>query len=61
MLYFFEVLQSASAAFKIAAYSVYIALILFCTFYIRKHFVKNEQEKLNLMIDRLMRLQEQFD
>jgi MFS family permease len=61
ILYFFEVLQNSSTAFKVAAYSVYVALILFCTFYIRGHFVKNEQEKLNLMIDRLVRLQEQFD
>ncbi|MDB5118448.1 MAG: hypothetical protein JWQ79_3940 [Mucilaginibacter sp.] len=61
ILYFSEVLQNASETFKIAAYSVYTALILFCTFYIRRHFVKNEQEKLNLMIDRLMRLQDQFD
>jgi hypothetical protein len=61
LLYFFEVLQSASTAFKIAAYSIYTALILFCTFYIRTNFVKGEQEKLGLMIDRLMRLQDQFD
>ncbi len=61
LLYFFEVLQSSSSAFKTAAYSVYIAFVLFCTFYIRRHFVKTEQEKLNLMIDRLIRLQGQFD
>jgi hypothetical protein len=61
LLYFFEVLESTSAAFKITAYSVYVALILFATFYIRGQFVKNEQEKLSLMIDRLMRLQDQFD
>ena len=61
LLYFFEVLQSSSAAFKTAAYSVYVVFILFCTFYIRRHFVKTEQEKLNLMIDRLIRLQNQFD
>ena len=61
LLYFFEVLQSSSVAFKTAAYSVYVVFILFCTFYIRRHFVKTEQEKLNLMIDRLIRLQNQFD
>lgn len=61
LLYFFEVLQSASTAFKITAYSIYVAFISFCTFYLRGRFVKNEQEKLNLMIDRLVRLQNQFD
>lgn len=61
LLYFFEVLQSASSIFKVIAYGSYILFILFCSFYIRGHFVKNEQEKLNLLIDRLVRLQEQFN
>ena len=61
LLYLFEVLQNTSTAFKITAYSVYTGLILFSTFYLRGRFVKNEQEKLSLMIDRLMRLQDQFD
>lgn len=61
LLYFFEVLQSTSTAFKTVAYGGYTAFILFCSFYIRSHFVKTEQEKLNLLIDRLVRLQEQFD
>ncbi|PJJ84810.1 hypothetical protein [Mucilaginibacter auburnensis] len=61
LLYFFEVLESSSAIFKIIAYSSYALFILFCSSYIRSHFVKTEQEKLNLMIDRLVRLQEQFD
>jgi len=60
-LYFLEVLQSTSTMFKAIAYSVYVAFILFSTFYIRGQFVKNEQEKLNLIIDRLTRLQNQFD
>ena len=61
LLYFFEVLESASAMFKIAAYGVTIAWLLFCTFYLKDRFVKSEQEKLSLMIDRLIRLQDQFD
>jgi len=60
-LYFFEVLQSASKAFKITAYSLTAGWLLFCTTFLRKRFVSNEQEKLNLMIDRLVRLQNQFD
>jgi hypothetical protein len=60
-LYFMEVLQNTSTVFKAVSYTVYIAFILFSTFYIRGQFVKNEQEKLNLIIDRLTRLQNQFD
>lgn len=60
-LYFLEVLQNTSTMFKAVAYSVYVAFVLFSTFYIRHQFVKNEQEKLNLIIDRLTRLQNQFD
>jgi hypothetical protein len=61
VLYFFEVLQSASTAFKVAAYGLSATWFLFCTFYLRGRFLKNEQEKVNLMIDRLIRLQNQFD
>jgi MFS family permease len=61
LLYFFEVLQNSSTTFKTTYYIAYIAFVLFCTFYIRRHFVKNEQEKLSLIIDRLIRLQNQFD
>jgi len=60
-LYFFEVLQSATRAFKIAAYGITAVWLLFCTTYLRKRFLSNEQEKLGLMIDRLVRLQNQFD
>jgi Ca2+/Na+ antiporter len=60
-LYFFEVLQSATRVFKVTAYSLIGIWLLFCTVYLRKRFVNNEQEKLNLMIDRLVRLQNQFD
>jgi Flp pilus assembly protein TadB len=61
VLYFFEVLQSLSTTFKIAAYGFSALWFLFCTFYLKSRFVKNEQEKVNLMIDRLIRLQNQFD
>jgi len=60
-LYFFEVLQSASNAFKIAAYGFTGIWFLFCATYLRKRFVTHEQEKLSLMVDRLVRLQSQFD
>ncbi|MES2429232.1 MAG: hypothetical protein V4560_19775 [Bacteroidota bacterium] len=60
-LYFYEVLQTASTAFKIAAYGFSAVWFLFCTFYLRHRFAKSEQDKVNLMIDRLIRLQSQFN
>jgi len=60
-LYFFEVLQSASQVFKILAYGLTASWLAFCTFYLKGRIFASEQEKLNLMIDRLVRLQDQFD
>lgn len=60
-LYFYEVLQSASATFKCMAYGLTAAWLLFCTFYLKGRIFASEQEKLSLMIDRLVRLQSQFD
>ncbi|OOQ61860.1 hypothetical protein [Mucilaginibacter pedocola] len=60
-LYFYEVLQSASATFKCLAYGLTAAWLLFCTFYLKNRIFASEQEKLSLMIDRLVRLQNQFD
>ncbi|MEO8885203.1 MAG: hypothetical protein ABI367_04010 [Mucilaginibacter sp.] len=61
LLYFFEVLQSASAIFKAIIYSIYGVLVLFTTFFVRERFVKTEQEKLNRIIEKLVKLQGQFD
>ncbi|WP_184543349.1 hypothetical protein [Mucilaginibacter sp. FT3.2] len=60
-LYFIEVLESSSLVFKISTYSSIIIWFLFTTFYLKPRMFKNEEEKLNLMIDRLVRLKEQFD
>lgn len=60
-LYFFEVLHNATKAFKIAMYTITGAWFLICATYLRRRFLINEQEKLTLMIDRLVRLQNQFD
>ncbi|QHS57064.1 hypothetical protein GWR56_16535 [Mucilaginibacter sp. 14171R-50] len=60
-LYFVEVLQNASAIFKGVTYASIIIWFLFTTFYLKPRMFKNEEEKLNLMIDRLVRLQDQFD
>jgi Ca2+/Na+ antiporter len=60
-LYFIEVLESAPLYFKLITYGSTIIWFLFITLYVKPRMFKNEEEKLNLMIDRLIRLQEQFD
>jgi Ca2+/Na+ antiporter len=60
-LYFIEILENASLPFKLATYGFTFIWFMFTTFYIKPRMFKNEEEKLNLMIDRLERLQEQFD
>jgi Ca2+/Na+ antiporter len=60
-LYFIEVLENAPTYFKIITYGSTIIWFMFITFYLKPRMFKNEEEKLNLMIDRLVRLQEQFD
>lgn len=60
-LYFVEVLESAPLYFKLITYGATFIWFMFTTFYIKPRMFKNEEEKLNLMIDRLERLQEQFD
>jgi hypothetical protein len=60
-LYFVEVLEDAPLYFKLITYGSIILWFLFITFYLKPRMFKNEEEKLNLMIDRLIRLQEQFD
>jgi glucan phosphoethanolaminetransferase (alkaline phosphatase superfamily) len=60
-LYFVEILQNASTFYKIGVYSITIIWFLFLTFFYKKRIFKNEEEKLNLMIERLERLQGQFE
>ncbi len=60
-LYFIEVLEDAPLYFKLITYCSTIIWFLFITFYLKPRMFKNEEEKLRLMIDRLIRLQEQFD
>jgi membrane protein YdbS with pleckstrin-like domain len=60
-LYFIEVLEKAPLYFKLITYGSIIIWFLFITLYLKPRMFKNEEEKLNLMIDRLIRLQEQFD
>jgi len=60
-LYFIEVLENAPLYFKLVTYGSTITWFMFITFYLRPRMFKSEEEKVNLMIDRLIRLQEQFD
>ena len=60
-LYFVEVLESAALYSKLIIYGSIIGWFIFITFHLKPRMIKNEEEKLNLMIDRLIRLQEQFD
>jgi len=60
-LYFVEILQNASTFYKISIYSLTILWFLFLTFYYKKRIFRSEEEKLNLIIDRLERLQGQFE
>jgi hypothetical protein len=60
-LYFVEVLQNASTFYKVSIYSLTILWFLFLTFYYKKRIFRSEEEKLNLIIDRLERLQGQFE
>ncbi|HWD88379.1 MAG TPA: hypothetical protein VG367_09650 [Mucilaginibacter sp.] len=60
-LYFVEILQNASTFYKVSIYSLTILWFLFLTFYYKKRIFRSEEEKLNLIIDRLERLQGQFE
>jgi Ca2+/Na+ antiporter len=60
-LYFIEVLENAPLYFKMLTYGSTFVWFMFTTFYIKPRMFKSEEEKLNLLIDRLERLQQQFD
>ena len=60
-LYFVEVLHSSPLYYKILVYSISIVWILLLTFYYKKRIFRNEEEKLNLIIEKLERLQGQFE
>ncbi|MDO3625203.1 hypothetical protein [Mucilaginibacter sp. BT774] len=60
-LYLVEILGNASIYYRIGFYSFTVIWILFLTFYYKKRIFKSQEEKLNLIIDRLERLQEQFE
>jgi membrane protein YdbS with pleckstrin-like domain len=61
LLYLFEITASYSIAAKIMVYGITVTWLLFCTFYLKRRIFMHEQEKLNVMIDRLERLKSQFE
>jgi hypothetical protein len=60
-LYFVEVLRNSTIMYKILVYGLTFVWIMFLTFYYKKRIFKNEEEKLNLIIEKLERLQGQFE
>lgn len=59
-LYFLEVLNDATLLGKIVVYSLTTIWFLICTFYLKERIMKNEEEKINLIVERLERLKDQF-
>jgi len=60
-LYFVEVLRNSTILYKVLIYGLTFVWIMFLTFYYKKRIFKNEEEKLNLIIEKLERLQGQFE
>lgn len=59
-LFMIEILKSVSLIFEITIYIIFIGWILLVMFYWRKRIIKNEQEKISEIIERLERLKKQF-
>lgn len=59
-LYTFEMLKQQSTTIRITCYIAWIAYIMFATYYLKDRIIKNEKEKISLMIERLERLRDQF-
>ncbi|MHB8207254.1 hypothetical protein [Mucilaginibacter sp.] len=60
-LYFIEVLRNSTILYRILVYGLTVVWIMFLTFYYKKRIFKNEEEKLNLIIEKLERLKGQFE
>ena len=60
-LYTIEVLEGQSLWLRLGFYVFCAAYLIFCTFYLKNIIIKNENEKVNLMIERLERIKGQFE
>jgi hypothetical protein len=60
-LYTVEVLNNKQLIFRVIYYTVCAAYILFCTFYLKDRIIKREEKRVSYLIDRLERLEIQFE
>jgi hypothetical protein len=60
-LYTVEVLNNKPLIFRVIYYTVCAAYILFCTFYLKDKIIKREEKRVSYLIDRLERLEVQFE
>jgi hypothetical protein len=60
-LYTVEVLNNKQLIFRVIYYTVCAAYILFCTFYLKDRIIKREEKRVSYLIDRLVRLEIQFE
>lgn len=59
-LYTVEILQNKPIFVKIIYYTVCVAYILFCTFYLKDKLIQREEKRVSYLIDRLEQLGGQF-
>jgi len=59
--YTYEILENKPIGIKLICYTLWFAYIMFATFFLKDRIIKSEKEKVSLMIEKLERLQEQFD
>jgi hypothetical protein len=61
LFYLYEVIDTFPIYGKVLTYGTIAIWLLFCTFYLKRRIFLHEQEKLDVMIDRLERLKSQFE
>ncbi|RKR83459.1 hypothetical protein BDD43_3668 [Mucilaginibacter gracilis] len=59
--YAVEVLEDKPLMVKLVYYSLTAAFIIFCSLFLKDKIIKSEKEKVSLLIEKLERLQEQFE
>ncbi|MFD1255407.1 hypothetical protein ACFQ3S_01245 [Mucilaginibacter terrae] len=60
-LYTVEVLNNKPLVFRIIYYTLCAAYVLFCTFYLKDKLIQREEKRVSYLIERLERLEEQFE
>lgn len=59
--YTVEILEGKPLLVKIIYYSLSAAFIIFCSLFLKDRIIKNEKEKVTLIIEKLERLSDQFE